>query len=409
MLDELILMKPSYYAKREARRNQISADDSFISKIDKMQADDLDAQYRRVFSQEGRMAVIKILGPLTPDGPDWIDILLGYQGTAYKNIIRAAEEAKKMHDSGLIDEVIIRMNTPGGTVGGVDHAYQALLKIRDFATVKNDGLIASGGVWLASALKRIEPSTDSAVIGSIGVVAALADFTGYYDMWGVQVFEITNTESPNKRPDVLTEEGRAIIRKELDDLYQVFVSKVTAGRPVTKDDIDSLKGEVLIASKAITFGLMDMPKNGYGQGPAQLNNSNETEVNMEVQKVKTEEVVQVAADLPNVEALVQDAVKIERARIYGLLAISGVAVNDDLKMAINDGISTGDYAVAQAEVKNKAAAAEIEAAKELRKQNHDDIGAVRSDQAEMGKDDDAVKTVHAVVDKSIARMKGGKK
>jgi ClpP class serine protease len=403
MSNELVLMKPSYYCEREAKREKLLNDVSYLDEMEKRKADDLDAQYKRVFSVKNRTAKISITGPLSQDGPDWIDVYLGYGGTAYKNIIRAANESKEFFDKDDIDNVVVRMNTPGGYVDGVDHAYQALKQIGDIGIVKNDGMIASGGVWLASAFNRIEPTTDTAIIGSIGVVATFIDWTGYYDNWGVKVIDITNKESPNKRPDATQKEGFKVIQKELDDIYNVFVSKVTAARPITKKDIDSLKGEVLIASKAIDFGLMDKPQNGDTPVDAENeNNNNETEVS----KLEGKKIVK---DEPVIIDLVTPAIEAERSRIYGLAKISGLEMSQELVSAINDGTEVGDYAVAQVEAKEAREKAEIEAAKKLREENPGQVpGKIIPDNHGTEKEKAENDKLDKMLDKNFEK-KGGKK
>lgn len=376
MVNEMFLMKSSFFARREAKREKIKTDVSFVDSILKEKEDDLDAQYKRVFSIKGKMAQINIHGPLSQDGPDWIDIYFGYNGTAYKNIIRAAKEARELYDKGKIENVLVRMNTPGGTVDGIDHAYQALQEISDIGIVKNDGMVASGGVWLAMAFDRIEPSTDSAQIGSIGVVATFADYTGYYNNFGIQVVDITNEESPNKRPDITTKEGVDIIQRELNDLYEVFVSRVTASRPITKKKIDSLKGEMLIAKKAIDFGLMDIPLNEKKlDADFQANKEGSEVSNLETKTEKKD----VITESVITEKMLIDAVQAERSRIYGLAKISGVEISENFKTAIDTGVELGKYAVEQVEAREAKEKAEIEAAKQLRDENNDqEISGIKS-------------------------------
>jgi len=417
MLTDMVLMRPTFFTKRQARRAEVEKKANWLESEYQEKADDLEAQYKRVFSVQDREAKINITGPLSPDGPDWVDVWLGYGGTAYKNISRAAAEAKELYDQGRIDKVIVKMNTPGGYLDQLDQAYQALKQISNIGEVRNEGIIASAGVWLASAFNRITPATDSAQIGSIGVVATILDYTGYLDNFGIKEVEITNTESPNKRPDVLTAEGVDVIRRELDDLYGVFVSKVTAARPITKATIDGLKGEMLIASKAIDAGLMDLPQAGDSQAAADTqNNNNEMEVS-KLDITKTNETPQKETE-PQAEVLTQDqfnkSLEAERARVYGLLKISGVKMSDDLKKAIEDGVEVGAFAIAQADRKEAKDKAEVEAAKKLREENHDQKVTLKPETLGTGngddpEDDEKGQKVDALVDANINPKKGGKK
>lgn len=216
----------------------------------------IDDQYKHVLQINGDTATINLYGPMSEDGPDWIDLYLGYNGTAYKNLNRASEE---ILNNPAIKKVILNANTPGGNIDGLDMAYLSLARLAEKLpiTVVNKGMIASAGVWYTSAAHKIIASTPSAMIGSIGVVIDTVDFSGYYDSFGIKEIVITNTDSPNKRPDIATKEGQDIYIKELDALYSVFVDRVTGRNTIGTSAIKALKGEMIIAEEAVKIGLMD--------------------------------------------------------------------------------------------------------------------------------------------------------
>lgn len=406
MNDSVFLMDARAFTKREERRQGVETSLGALDVAHKMRADDLEDQYKRVFSVSGRTAKIVISGPLSPDGPDWVDVYLGYGGTAYKNISRAANEAVELKERGDIDDVIVRMNTPGGTLDGVDQAYLDLTKIRDFAVVKNDGLVASAGVWLASAVERIEPSTDSARIGSIGVVQAMPDLGWLATNFGVVY--TTNTEGANKLPDVSTQDGVEATRRELDGIYDVFVARVTASRPISRATIDSLKGEIVIAARAIDLGLMDEPRTG--DVPEAEKNQEQMEENVDK---GTKEAVSTEHKQPDVEAAVNVAIEAERKRLSNLAAIAGLDLSGDLKEAIETGVDAGEFAVKQAEAKRAEEKAEIDAARKLRDQNPDQEAPAAGDGKNVsgleneGKDA-YVQKVQPAISEYAKRLKGGK-
>jgi ClpP class serine protease len=358
-------MEPAFFDKWHDRKSEAQLNDSIINKIYEMKADDLDAQYKRVFQPDGKTARIRIYGPLSPDGPDALDVYFGFGGTAYKNIIRAVDEAKTGIENGVYENVEILINSPGGTLEMVAETFEKIKEIKENAVVINTGLIASAAMWLACGVKKIKPQNETVSAGSIGVVVTVYDDSEAMAGFGVKKYVITNTQSPNKIADVSENEGRALIQKRLNDFYDVFATTVAANRPLTREAIDGLKGEVLIAEKAVEVGLMD------GEKPKEKEYKKMEGKTMENETI---EMVDEAVELKTEPAVDLDAeIKAERKRIYELLIVSGVDLDASVKTAVEVGTSVGDFAVKLQESKKEKALAEIENAKAVR------IEAVKKD------------------------------
>lgn len=290
-------IKPSFLSKYSRRYTTEMAKPEIqagMAKWAQERADEnLEDQFSRVFSMSGDTATINLYGPMSQDGPDWIDIYLGYGGTAYKNLIRGCQEILK---TGTIKTLKINANTPGGNIDGLDVAYLALKAVADSGVeiiVYNYGDIASAGVWYLSCANKIIAASPSAMAGSIGVVIDTLDFTGYYNSLGIERLTITNTDSQNKRPDLSTEEGQKIIVKELDALYGVFVSRVTDGRTIGAEGVKKLKGEMVIAAEAVKIGLMDSVE---GEASASSGSNGNTSTKIQSKELSMEADVQAAFD-----------------------------------------------------------------------------------------------------------------
>lgn len=371
--DSVYAMKPGFFRSWNARRENLEKDAGLVATVLEMKADDLEDQYKRVFKvdRQNREATIYVTGPLTMNGPDAFDLFLGYTGTAYPNIRRAAEEAQAMKDAGEIDSVSVIFNSPGGSLEGVEETHKALKGISDFTTGLVSGDAASAAYWLATALKRVEPMNDTASAGSIGVLVRAFEDSGYLAMFGVEEVVITNTESPNKAPDIKTDEGKEIIRKELDAYYKVFTERVTAARPITVDGINALRGEMLVADDAIKAGLLDAPHES-----AEENNQSK-----EVQSMNADPNTQPeptgsapAPAEPTAAAPVDEkagAINAERERIFGLLAASGVDVPDAVSTAIQTGTGVTSFVIAQAQAKKELNKQSLEQQRLLRADNPD--------------------------------------
>jgi ClpP class serine protease len=269
--------------------------ESFYERVQKDFDADLDGQYKRMFHIDGKIATMKIQGGMTEEGPDWIDIYLGYAGTSYANIRRGVDEAM----SAGVKRLDITMNTPGGAI---DQLEITTKKIEEAVAsgmeviVYNGGMIASAGVWLSSPATKIYTLGKTSTLGSIGVVVEGFDFTQYYKSLGIESISITNTDSPNKRYDLTADAGKAILRKELDGLADLFFEQEASKRNVSIESIKNLKGEMILSAQAISMGLMDespnsglTSKSGTGVKPktfSKTKNKSKTESKMDEQELK---------------------------------------------------------------------------------------------------------------------------
>lgn len=244
-------MKPKFLASYLKSRRELEEKEFDTSKV---AVRDIDEQYEKVFSVKAESATINISGPLTENGPDAYDIWRGYGGTAYANIRRAVKEAADTTEG----PIYLNINSPGGTLNGLDETYKVIKDVsvdREVIAI-NSGLIASAAIWLAAAATRIEARVETAMIGSIGVAISIADYSGYYAFYGIEVVDLTNDASKDKRPDIKTDEGKQVVIEELNQIYGVFEKRVI-DFGVSKEKIRSLKGAVVIADKAIALGLMN--------------------------------------------------------------------------------------------------------------------------------------------------------
>jgi protease-4 len=166
--------------------------------------------------------------------------------------------------------VVLRVNSPGGTVTGSDYIYHHLRELvdeRDIPLVVSMGaLAASGGYYVAMAVGDQEDSIfaePTTTTGSIGVILP------HYDLSGLmEKYDITNdaiVSHPRKqllsmtRP--ISEEDRDILQRYVDQAFSRFKNIVMDGRPDYKANPDKLDkvatGEIFSAEQAKIEGLVD--------------------------------------------------------------------------------------------------------------------------------------------------------
>ncbi len=158
------------------------------------------------------------------------------------------------------DQVVLRLESPGGVVHGYGLASSQLQRLRDKKiplTVAVDKVAASGGYMMACVADRIVAAPFS-IIGSIGVVAQIPNFNRFLKNKDIDV-EL-HTAGQYKRTLTLlgenTEEGRQKFREDLNDTHQLFKSFVQQMRPSL--DIEQVAtGEHWYGTQALDKGLVD--------------------------------------------------------------------------------------------------------------------------------------------------------
>jgi protease IV len=195
-------------------------------------------------------------------------IMEGEESFAKKQIDRVRED-----DS--VKGIVVRINSPGGTVTGSDYLYHHLLALKaekekgsdPFPLVVSMGSIcASGGYYVAMAVgnekKAIfaEPTTWT---GSIGVIIPHMDLSGALDSIGVEDDSIASGPlkqmgSPT-RP--MTEKEREVLQELVDESFQGFKAIVASGRPSFQEDPAKLNavatGQIYTSKQALDRGLVD--------------------------------------------------------------------------------------------------------------------------------------------------------
>jgi signal peptide peptidase SppA len=200
------------------------------------------------------VGVINVRGPLLPYRSifTW---LLG--GSAVEDITTGLMAAV---NEPAIRSIVLSINSPGGQIDGINELANAIraANAQKPVTAYVSGLGASGAYWLASAAGRIV-ADETAQLGSIGVLATVYDDTAAVEKHGIKRYEIVSSQSPLKRTDPSTTEGRSQLQTMVDALAQVFVEKVAAFRGTTSGRVlaDFGQGSLLPARAAVNAGMAD--------------------------------------------------------------------------------------------------------------------------------------------------------
>lgn len=165
------------------------------------------------------------------------------------------------HD-GRIRAVVVRINSPGGTVAATQEIYAKLMRLRkkNIILVASMGeMAASGGYYVASACNYVMANRGT-ITGSIGVIAMTPNLKGLFERLGIRM----NVIKSGKYKDILsmhrdiTPEEKELIQQLIDSSYNQFLKDVSLGRNLPIADIEPwADGRVMSGETALEHKFID--------------------------------------------------------------------------------------------------------------------------------------------------------
>jgi capsid assembly protease len=266
----------------------------------------------------GSVAVIPVVGPLFRRA----NMFTRVSGATSYDMV--AQDLREALDNPAAKSIVLNIDSPGGMASGVaelaSHIYEARTKKPVVAYV--GGMGASAAYWLASAATSIV-SNKTALLGSVGVVVGVGKK-------GEE--EIVSSQSPYKRVDPATAEGRARVQALVDNLAAIFIADVAKYRGASDEHVSAKfgQGDVMLGHAAVDAGMID--KLGTFEGLiAELNASHtigprqQERATMDYEKLKAEHpelFAKIHAEgvaSANVEAARTEATTAERTRVLGII------------------------------------------------------------------------------------------
>ncbi len=174
---------------------------------------------------------------------------------------RFVKEINKAAKDDAIKAVVLRVNSPGGSVAASVKIRTALdsLQARKPLVASFGNYAASGGYWISNGCEKIFADANT-ITGSIGVFSMIPEFSKVTKNIGV-TFESVGS---NKHSDMYSL-MRPFDKAELDyqqasveDIYESFVNLVADGRKMAPSAVDAIaQGRVWMGSDALEIGLVD--------------------------------------------------------------------------------------------------------------------------------------------------------
>ena len=172
-----------------------------------------------------------------------------------------AAEIDKVRRDKNIHAVVLRVNSPGGSVLASEKIRTALdsLAAAKPMVASYGNYAASGGYWISSGVSRIY-SDEMTLTGSIGVFSMIPDLTKVADKAGVNFVTIGSNEHSDMLSLIHTLDPAEIacMQASVEDIYDKFVNLVAAGRGMEPADVDEIaQGRVWTGADALGVGLVD--------------------------------------------------------------------------------------------------------------------------------------------------------
>jgi protease-4 len=190
-------------------------------------------------------------------------VVLGTPPPRVPIVARVREELQKAEDDDNVKALIVRINSPGGTITASDLIYR---EIESFKTRRKIPVVAvmmdvaaSGGYYAALAADSIV-ALPTTVTGSIGVIMLAVNAQGLMEKIGVAPLAIKSGEMKDAgspfRP--LSAQERAVFQSVIDQMYGRFVTLIARSRKIPEDRVRTFAdGRIYTAEQAKALGLVD--------------------------------------------------------------------------------------------------------------------------------------------------------
>ncbi len=198
---------------------------------------------------DNRVGIIKIEGIILDTGTFPVA----------SKIIESFKTAKKLG----VKNIVLRINSPGGTVGASQEIYREIKRAQEQDKVKITAslgdLAASGGLYVAVAADKIV-SNPGTVTGSIGVIIKINVLKTLYKKIGIdnQIVKSGQYKDILSQTKYLSREEKEILQGLIDSTYEQFISEISRNRKIDREEVKKFAdGRIFSGTRAKELGLVD--------------------------------------------------------------------------------------------------------------------------------------------------------
>jgi protease-4 len=198
----------------------------------------------------GNIGIITLTGPIAES----------VGGSLQPDSITPAKVRKLLElaeDDSNISAVVLRVNSPGGSVGASQEIGSLISNFPRPVVVSMADMATSGGLYISVFADHIV-AQEGTITGSIGVILSHMYLGELYEKLGITAEVLTAGKYKGIFSERLNPERREILQVFLDDLHNQFIQAVAEGREVDAARVEEIAtGEVFTGSQAQVLGLVD--------------------------------------------------------------------------------------------------------------------------------------------------------
>lgn len=205
------------------------------------------------------VAIVGAYGSIEP-GKNSLDPIRGSRKMGSSSIVHSLRKASNWPG---VRAIVFRVDSGGGSALASDAILEEIRDIQEKrkipVLISMSNIAGSGGYWISMYGDAIyaDPFT---ITGSIGVVSAKPVLQGLYEKAGInnETFKSGEYSDAFSSARHATEEESVMVEKRISNIYEIFITKVSEGRKIEKEEVYPLAGgRLYLGSQALEAGLVD--------------------------------------------------------------------------------------------------------------------------------------------------------
>lgn len=223
---------------------------------------------KNISSMEDKIALISLQGVISSESSSSGFMM---ESNSAQSVLKSLEKAV---EDNSVKGVILRINSPGGTVAMSQEIYSAIIRLRKMkpVVVSMEDVAASGGYYIASAADRIYANPGT-LTGSIGVIMSTLNLQGFMGQkLGIESVVIKSGKFKDTGSSYrkMTVEEHSLLQNLINSAYNQFLTSIIEGRVKRKDTYKAEKvlltnanlkkyadGRILTGEQAKKYGFVD--------------------------------------------------------------------------------------------------------------------------------------------------------